>query len=125
MIVLICLLIAAFGKAVSDLLKHEHLYKVSIFYRKRKIFNPRFWNPKISWANKYKQGTKTQEKFPGSTTVFVLFTDGWHLAQFIMLSAFFVSIVHYEPMFNHLIDFVIYRIIFGLIFEFFYKIILR
>ena len=41
-----------------------------------------FWNPAESWRNKYQDGDKTKgEKFPGSSTIFVAFTDGWHLLQ--------------------------------------------
>jgi hypothetical protein len=42
--------------------------------------NPLFWNPAVSWKNKYKNGDPEQgEKFWGSTTIFVGFTDAWHL----------------------------------------------
>ena len=41
--------------------------------------NPQFWNPEISWTNKYKNGDPLQgAKFPGSTTIFVGTTDGYH-----------------------------------------------
>ena len=41
--------------------------------------NKRFWG-EDSWKNKYKNGDKNQgERFKGSTTIFVPFTDGWHL----------------------------------------------
>jgi len=39
-----------------------------------------FWNPLISWKNKYKNGDPKQgPKFWGSTTLLVGFTDAWHL----------------------------------------------
>lgn len=41
--------------------------------------NPQFWNPDISWRNKYLNGDPTQgERFLGSSTIFVGFTDGYH-----------------------------------------------
>ncbi len=41
--------------------------------------NDRFWNPAISWANKYKNGNQNQgPAFIGSTTVFVGATDAYH-----------------------------------------------
>ena len=43
-----------------------------------------FWDASQSWTNKYKGGNPANgAKFPGSTTIFVSFTDGWHTVQFI------------------------------------------
>lgn len=42
-----------------------------------------FWNKSVSWRRKWKDGNPDKgEAFLGSSTVFVMFTDGWHLAQF-------------------------------------------
>lgn len=52
-----------------------------------------FWNPDISWRNKWKNGDPEQgERFPGSSTVLVWTTDAWHLLQFIMLTCFQLAI---------------------------------
>lgn len=52
-----------------------------------------FWNPDISWRNKWKNGDPGQgERFPGSSTVFVFLTDGWHMLQFLMLTFFQLAI---------------------------------
>lgn len=40
--------------------------------------NQSFFNPTISWKNKYKEDLKTP-KFKGSTTWLVFTTDAWHL----------------------------------------------
>ena len=41
--------------------------------------NPQFWDPNISWRNKYLNGDPLQgEKFLGSSTIFAGFTDGYH-----------------------------------------------
>ena len=58
--------------------------------------NDLYYNPDISWANKYKTDDtgsfirdtegKLQPRFFLSTTALVLFTDFWHLQQFFMLS---------------------------------------
>lgn len=54
---------------------------------------PDFWNPEISWRNKWKNGDPQQgERVPGSSTVFVFLTDGWHLLQFLMLTFFQLAI---------------------------------
>lgn len=42
-----------------------------------------FWNPDISWTNKYKNHDPSQgPKFFGSTDFLVWTTDGWHLMKF-------------------------------------------
>ena len=44
--------------------------------------NDNFWNPALSWKNKYRNGDPSQgEAFTGSTTVFVWTTDGYHLMR--------------------------------------------
>tara|TARA_Y100000114_G_scaffold91786_1_gene85246 strand:- start:241 stop:885 length:645 start_codon:yes stop_codon:yes gene_type:complete len=41
--------------------------------------NPHFWDPNISWRNKYLNGDPLQgERFLGSSTIFAGFTDGYH-----------------------------------------------
>lgn len=43
-----------------------------------------WWDPDLSWSNKYKNNDPKQgEKFPGSTTLFVAVTDGWHFIKFL------------------------------------------
>jgi hypothetical protein len=45
-----------------------------------KELNMDWWNPNISWANKYKNQDPSQgPKFFGSTTFMVWVTDAWHL----------------------------------------------
>ena len=41
-----------------------------------------FWDNQLSWKNKYKADGST-ERFPGSTTIFVSATDGYHLTNLI------------------------------------------
>lgn len=44
--------------------------------------NDQFWNPAVSWRNKYKNGDPAQgERFPGSTTMFASTTDAYHLLR--------------------------------------------
>lgn len=44
--------------------------------------NDQYWNPMISWKNKYRNNDVTQgEKFFGSTDVFVAFTDAHHMLR--------------------------------------------
>ena len=47
----------------------------------------RFWNPAISWQNKYKGGDPDNgPAFFLSTTALVFLTDGWHLFKFLYLA---------------------------------------
>jgi hypothetical protein len=105
---IILLLISAFANAIMDYLQF-HYYK-----------NNKFWNPKLSWKNKYKNNDKRQgEKFPFSTTILVSFTDGWHLMQNVFLSTLFIFAILFEAKhffgnqtLNFIANFVIYKSIF-------------
>jgi len=44
--------------------------------------NEQWWNPELSWRNKYKNGDPAQgRRYPGSTSVLVATTDAWHLSK--------------------------------------------
>ncbi len=67
------------SKAIMD--KVNFHFKHSIFNSLK--FKQTFWNPKISWKNKWKNNDKSQgEKFLFSSTILVFTTDAWHLFQF-------------------------------------------
>lgn len=54
---------------------------------------PQYWNPAMSWRNKWENGDPAQgEAFPLASGALVWLTDGWHLMQFIMLTAFQLAI---------------------------------
>lgn len=75
-----------------------------------------------SWRNKWKNGDPKQgEKFPFSSTILVMFTDRWHLVQSLFLTAIFCLVTTYQVQYSPIIDFVILRVIFGAIFETFYR----
>ena len=55
--------------------------------------NQQFWNPSISWRNKWKNGDPAQgEKFKFSSTFLVSLTDSWHLFKMIRNIGIFTSI---------------------------------
>ncbi len=83
---IVCLfLLAAFFNSVMDVLQFR--YSKSVFARQG--MSQEFFNPDISWRNKWKNGKPEEgEAYPGSSTVFVLFTDAWHLFQFLMFTCF-------------------------------------
>ena len=76
--------------------------------------NPQWFDPEISWRNKYKDGNPfAGAKFPLSTTVLVMFTDQYHLNNFInklaWTSAIVIKIGEGKKPFRHYIyDFIYY-----------------
>lgn len=116
-VVLILLIIAGISNAIMDVLRFR--YNKSIFLNFR---NQNWWNPNISWRNKWKDGNpENGEKFWGSSRWFVRFTDAWHFFQGLMFTCFFLSIIIYIPLFNVVIDFIIIYVTFTTTFEIFFK----
>lgn len=65
--------LTGFEKAVNDLSEEGKLKG-----------NPLYWWKSKSSIRKYKNGDKAQgEDFKFSTTILVMFTDGWHLFQYL------------------------------------------
>lgn len=103
-------------KAFSDKLLF-HFYE-SIFVKLPSKYHA-FWNPELSWRNKWKNGNKADgEKFFGSSTIFVMFTDMWHIIKFLQYNIITLIIVlNTEHYFNIYIDYVLYLTIGLSIFE--------
>ena len=58
---------------------HDLLFHYNEFESTFPNADPQYWNPDLSWRNKYLNGDPAQgEKFPGSSTIFVGLTDGYH-----------------------------------------------
>jgi hypothetical protein len=95
-IVFICILIVIAGAAngVMDTLQFH--YPSSRFAQKEK---QAFWNPAISWQNKYKRDADGAlirplvPRFPGSTTILAWTTDAWHLFKTIHFAALRTALV--------------------------------
>lgn len=93
--------------------------------------NPLFWDKSQSWKNKWKNGDASQgEKFPGSSTIFVSFTDAWHLFQHFFLLPLFLSLIAYSeckpliPWHWYMVtDFLLMYVYFTIIFQLFYWIL--
>lgn len=79
-----------------------------------------YWDKNISWKNKYKLGKKENgPAFPGSTTIFVWITDGWHLMQMIFHTSWQLAIaIQIDRWF---IAFVTIKVIFSICFEIIYS----
>jgi hypothetical protein len=97
MIIIILLFIMSFS-AYAVMWTLQFHFGISRF----KNLNPKFWNPAISFENKWKTWSngniiiyangKKIERFPGSSTIFVWTTDAFHLFQFIFLNSLFISV---------------------------------
>lgn len=89
LVVMILFIFAAAFNGVMDVLQFR--YSRSVFASEE---HAQYFNPDLSWRNKWKEGDhKKGEAYPGSSTVFVLFTDAWHLAQCLMFTCFELAVL--------------------------------
>jgi len=121
------IIVSGAAKGVMDIIQHK--FKASIF-SDEEIYNPNFWNPKKSWTNKWKvKYGKLQEKFPGSSTVFVFVTDAWHFFQFITYNLLAIGYFFLTRGDDDSIISIIYVVlglaIHKMVFEMFYKYVLK
>lgn len=89
-----------------------------------------YWDPSISWKNKYQNGDPLQgERFPGSSSVFVFSTDAYHLfrtlqkAQLIAIGGLEFSDKKSWEM--YLLDVAIYSLVYSAGFHLTYSIIFK
>lgn len=83
---IILVLISGVAEGIRDKLNFH--YDRSVFTK----LNPTFWNPFVSWKNKYKNKDVAQgETFRGKYLVFT--TDAWHLFKFLERWVGYVGIV--------------------------------
>jgi hypothetical protein len=120
-LIILFFIFAAVAESVMDTLQFH--YHNSIF----KLFkNVLFWNPEISWKNKYKNGNPLYgEKFLFSKTLLVGLTDGWHLFKLmrnfsLFFGVFLILNLTYNIWLSVLFS-VILRIIYGVVFTLFYS----
>lgn len=130
MISLILIIIASILDGFMDMNMNE--FQSSIFSDATK-YNPLYWNPSVSWQNKWKDPTDESKgpKFFLSTTALVFLTDAWHLFKFLFLTCIFLSVIFYQPLFtlvifhSHILnllltslsELIIYSILWGISFE--------
>ena len=128
MITLFLLFLAGALNATMDVLSFR--YKTSIFSKYTKL--QEFFNPQESWVNKYKDNNpELGPKFFGSKTFLVFLTDAWHLAKILMITAFTLAIVFYNPVIvtesifvNIVANLLLMRVVFSSTFELFFSTIL-
>lgn len=110
-----CILAGVFN-AIMDTLQFR--FNTSIF----KGWRDQFWNPELSWMNKWKGGDKKNgERFPLSSTVLVFTTDGWHLMKSGLIFSFAFAIVCYSPHWGFFWDFLILNLVYRSVFEFLFR----
>lgn len=109
-------------EAVMDKLQFH--YGQSVF---KNFKNQLFWDPEVSWKNKYEDGDPMKgERFFLSKSLFVGFTDAWHLFKLFRTLTIFVGIyflfIPCVTKYMCLMFVIIARILFGLSFTLFFKI---
>ena len=121
MISYILIILASICNAIMDVISFH--YDDSIFNK----LNPKYWNPQISWKNKYidwDNGNKERKKFLG-VNIAPAFTDAWHFFKSLMIVLMVLAIVLYKPLFGQIIDFFVIGLIWNLCFSFFYNVIFK
>lgn len=117
----IFVILASIMNAVMDKIQFHWSKSVFSKIKNKKILA---WaNPDGSWRNKWKNGNPDEgERFLGSSTVFVRFTDLWHFSQSFMFACFMAAIVLYSNYFSLwvIVDFIILRILFSGVFTIFF-----
>jgi len=126
---ILLLVVAAFSKAVMDRSSEGDLQFSPRNYWIKNLGSSRKWKWSPSGVVDPSTGIEEYiiegEAFPGSSTIFAFLTDGWHLAQFVFLACVFTLIVTYQIHYSTIIDFVILRVVFGIAFEGFYRMLKR
>lgn len=84
----LCFLAGAFDGIAETLKWHP-----GVFLFKFRSARVQFWDPALSWKNKYKNGDPLQgEKFWQSSRALVFLTDGYHLMRFLKNQALFIAL---------------------------------
>lgn len=86
--------LAALSNAGMDTLTHHYSYSFAAEYK----WDRQFWDPSISWKNKYIDGDPSKQKVQMTLLFFSInkpsfLTDGWHLLKAIMLAFILLSSV--------------------------------
>lgn len=124
------IIIAGISNAIMDTLQFR--YNSSVFSALSKKWQ-NWFNPKLSWKNKWKnKDPKQGPAFLFSTTMLVFLTDAWHFFQMIVLTSLQIAIalliaiiLGKNIIVITIILVLIFKIIYGSVFELFFKYIFR
>ena len=113
-------------EGTAETLNHHYNEFSNVFPRS----NPNFWDPEISWRNKYKNGDYLQgPKFFGSTTIFVWTTDGYHLMRTgrnVMITTTFILMPKGKKKFKyHMVDALLNSLAYNVGFRTTYSLVFR
>ena len=87
---------AMFVSGMADGLNQTLEFHYSDFQRIFPKANPQYWNPAISWTNKYKYHNQfAGPAYPGSTTTLVGLTDAYHMTRTIE-HGFIVTAIYFK-----------------------------
>lgn len=111
MLAVLFIILGGFCSAVMDTLMFH--YSTSVFAEYKKLF----FDPSISWKNKWKDETYKTEKFWGSSTLFVFATDAWHLSKFLYHKFVILAIILYTTMISFYVDVLLLIIVYHVTFE--------
>lgn len=125
----VLIFLAGLFNSICDNITHH--WSTSIFNSPK--FNAQWWNPAISWKNKYidNDPTKGRKYFKIlGIKIYnnVFFTDAWHMFKMLMLGCFFFAITTakgYTPIFTWYIDPILIQLTFVAAFHLFYTKIWR
>lgn len=82
---------------VCDGISEELLHHYSLVKEKFPNIKDKFFNPEISWHNKYKNGDEKQgDAFFGSSTVFVGVTDAFHFSRSIKQTMWLGGLITFQ-----------------------------
>ena len=116
--------LAALSNAGMDTLTHHYNDSFAVKYK----LDRQFWDPAISWKNKYVDGDPAKQKVKLSLLFFSInkpsfLTDGWHLLKAVMLALIFLSSVVWIPVnwWKKLLIFFGFAVLWSVVFEIVYK----
>ena len=121
-VILVLFIFAGMLNAIMDIIEKQFNQSKFVYF-----FKYRHWlNPLLSWKNKWKNGDRSQgERFLGSSTVFVMFTDFWHFVKFLLIIDVMVIVYLSSFIDTSFIKIICYYFSFIFSFELFFKYIFR
>lgn len=120
-----CMIIAGTASGVNESIKFDYAS-----FDKKFNANDQFWNPEISWRNKYKNHNPEQgEAYFLSKSLFVSFTDGYHLTRTIehtfLVSGIVIRLGSKTKLWEYALDFLANMAVYKLSFTATYELIRR
>lgn len=117
------MLVGGTSDAVVEVLRHDYPA-----FKRTFNLSDTYWNPAVSWRNKWKDGDPAKgEAFPGSSTVFVFTTDGYHLMRSInhgaIMAAIVIKIGHKQKWYWYAADLLSYSAFYSIGFNLTYELI--